>query len=306
MFTYIDLFCGIGGFHLACSYFDSKCLGACDIDPQARQIYFDNYGIKPHVDIKTFVSPSVDLLCAGFPCQAHSTLGERKGSKDRRGKRLFIMLTKVIMETKPKVILLENVKGLLSSDNGTYFEYILKTLKGLGYKVSWNLLNSKNFGVPQNRERVFIVCSLNTIFSFDNIETVKTMPVSSIFEHKASLVPSVRFANATITRPKRYESGFVLRAKLSNYTHMKLYSSHGIVGTLATTCPPDVYDEKHKLARQLTNKELLRLQGFPDDFKFPEGCSRSTYVHYLGNSVTVPVIVSIIKEIIAQDLLHDR
>lgn len=305
-FTFIDLFSGIGGFHLGCVKNGGKCLAACDIDPIAREIYNMNYGIIPHDDIKT-IKPikNIDLLCSGFPCQPVSLLGIRKGANDERGLKLFKYLLKYIKNTQPKVFLLENVRGLLSSNNGEYFTYILKSLKNLGYNVSYEILNSKNFGVPQFRERIYIVGHLEKPFDFTKLLNFNnTVPISKILESKpSSNLHSDRFDNVNINKKIKYKSGFILRAKLSPYTHMKLFSTNGIVGTLATASPPVIYDEHSKIVRHLSKKELLKLQGFSSDFKFPKDFSRTNYVHYLGNAVTVNVINTIVKELIAQKLI---
>jgi DNA (cytosine-5)-methyltransferase 1 len=304
-FTFVDLFSGIGGFHLGCAKNNGHCLAACDIDPIARQIYELNYNIQPYNNIKTLpYIKNVDLLCSGFPCQSYSTLGNRKGMKDERGK-LFLYLKKYIQETKPTVFLLENVKGLVLNNNGKYFKFILNSLKSIGYNVSWKLLNSKNFGLPQNRPRVYIVGHLNKTFDFTKLsQNNNTIKIKSILDkYPSPKLYQNRFDNIILNPPLKLDSGFILRGKISNYTNMKLFSSDGIVGTLATSCPPDIYDERIKIERHLSKLELLKLQGFPVKFKFPDNFSRTNYVHYLGNAVSVNVIDAIVKEMITQKLL---
>ena len=306
VFTFIDIFSGIGGFHLGCIKNNGICLEACDIDPIARQIYKLNYNIQPHNDIKTLkYITNIDLLCGGFPCQPVSTIGLRKGSNDDRGLEIFKCLLKYIKNSKPKSLLLENVSGLLSIENGKYFRFIIESLQNIGYNISWQILNSKNFGLPQNRPRVYIIGNLEKTFDFTQLLQINnhTTIKSILDKYPSEILYQNRFNNNILNPPLKLKSGFILRGKISNYTNMKLFSSDGIVGTLATTCPPDIYDERIKIERHLSKVELLKLQGFPIKFKFPPNFSRTNYVHYLGNAVSVNVINSIIKEMILQKLL---
>lgn len=162
---FLDLFAGIGGFRLALEQAGHKCIGFCEIDKFARQTYKANFGTEGEVewhDITTVTNDDVrsigrvDIITAGFPCQAFSIAGKREGFQDTRG-TLFFEIVRFARILKPKYLLLENVRGLLSHDNGNTFETILHTLGELGYWVEWQIFNSKNFGVPQHRERVFII-----------------------------------------------------------------------------------------------------------------------------------------------------
>ena len=157
-----DLFAGIGGFRLALEREGYKFVGFCEIDEKARMLYkayFNTSGEQEYEDATKIIPgelPDFDILCAGFPCQAFSIAGKRRGFEDTRG-TLFFEIARIARVKKPTYLLLENVKGLLSHDKGRTFETILKTLDELGYDAEWQVLNSKDFGVPQNRERVFIV-----------------------------------------------------------------------------------------------------------------------------------------------------
>jgi DNA (cytosine-5)-methyltransferase 1 len=159
---FIDLFGGIGGFRLGIEKAkpDWKCVWYCDIDKYAVEIYNSRFGEKYEArDIREVDEreiPRHDLLCAGFPCQSFSVAGRRKGFEDRRG-NLFFEICRVARAKRPKILFLENVKGLLSHERGKTFAVILDSLQELGYWIEWQVLNSKDFGVPQNRERVFIV-----------------------------------------------------------------------------------------------------------------------------------------------------
>jgi len=155
---YLSLFSGIGGFELGIGK-RAECIGFSEIDKYAIQIYKKHFNHKNYGDITKIIAkelPDFDLIVGGFPCQSFSIAGKRLGFKDTRG-TLFFDIARIIKEKRPKYLLLENVKGLLSHDNGRTFRTILSTLNELGYDIQWQVLNSKNFGVPQNRERVFIV-----------------------------------------------------------------------------------------------------------------------------------------------------
>ena len=164
--TFFDLFAGIGGFRLALERAGHTCVGFCEIDKFARQTYKANFNTEGEVEWHDITKVTdgqarelrgkVDLITGGFPCQAFSVAGERRGFEDTRG-TLFFEIARIAKEIEPRYLLLENVKGLLSHDKGRTFGIILNTLDELGFDCEWQLLNSKNFGVPQNRERVFIV-----------------------------------------------------------------------------------------------------------------------------------------------------
>ncbi|WP_050096611.1 DNA cytosine methyltransferase [Streptococcus pneumoniae] len=162
---FLDLFAGIGGFRIGMESAGHECIGFCEIDKFARESYKAIHDTKGEIELHdiTAVSDesirgigSVDIICGGFPCQAFSIAGNRRGFEDTRG-TLFFEIARFASILRPKYLFLENVKGLLNHENGVTFETIISTLDELGYNVEWQVLNSKNFGVPQNRERVFII-----------------------------------------------------------------------------------------------------------------------------------------------------
>ena len=323
-FTFIDLFAGIGGFHLGAAAHGGECITACELNPEGRAIYAVNHKVRGgsiHHDIYTLTPiKNADLICAGFPCQSHSTLGKRRGLHDKRGK-LFVRLCEFIKASQPRAFLLENVKGLMSSTD--FEKSIIKPLEDCGYSVSYSILDAHNFGVPQHRERVFIVGrslgvseqktqAINTTpFSFKSlaaqhhhktIDTILDAKYKDVYESEhleCNIFDGVKLYKTPHVTP----TGFVLRAQLSNFTNRKLFSSHGIVGTLATSSPPPIYDERNKLIRHLTKKELKACQGFSATFKFPSNMSRSDVVYYLGNAVCVKVISAIIKDMMIQGVI---
>ena len=156
---FFDLFAGIGGFRVGLEAHGHECVGSCEIDVYARKVYAKNFGHEPRYrdvrDINPKDLPDFDIMCGGFPCQSFSLAGNRKGFEDTRG-TLFFEIARLVKEKRPSILLLENVKGLLSHEEGKTFGIIIQTLDELGYDVEWQLLNSKYF-VPQNRERIFII-----------------------------------------------------------------------------------------------------------------------------------------------------
>lgn len=162
---FLDLFAGIGGFRLGMESAGHKCIGFCEIDKFARESYKAIHNTKGEIELHDITRVtdesirgigSVDIICGGFPCQAFSIAGNRRGFEDTRG-TLFFEIARFASILRPKYLFLENVRGLLNHDGGATFETIIRTLDELGYDVEWQVLNSKNFGVPQNRERVFII-----------------------------------------------------------------------------------------------------------------------------------------------------
>jgi len=156
---FFDLFCGIGGFRLGMELSGHECIGSCEIDKYARQIYAKNFGHEPEYTDATKLDPKelpdFQCLCAGFPCQAFSLAGKRRGFEDTRG-TLFFEIVRIAREKQPSVLLLENVKGLLFHEQGKTYRTILQALDDLGYDCEWQIINSKYF-VPQNRDRIFII-----------------------------------------------------------------------------------------------------------------------------------------------------
>jgi len=188
--TFYEDFVGVGGFRLALERVGWRHIGSCEIDRFARETYKANFGEYPVYEDATQVnelSVNYDVYCAGFPCQDFSIAGQRKGIQGARGSLVYHVIRRIETD-KPKAFLLENVKGLLSADNGRTFKWIIKQLRGLKYRVYWKVLNSKDFGVPQNRERVFIVGFRNDIHTplIDGVfvypEGRGCKPLSSILE----------------------------------------------------------------------------------------------------------------------------
>ena len=183
-FKFIDLFCGIGGFHQALSKIGGKCVFASDIDPNCRRVYEKNYKMKTSGDItevKIESIPSFDVLCGGFPCQSFSKAGQRKGFDDKRG-NLFFNICDIVAYHKPKYLLLENVKNLSSHDNGNTWKTIREHIDNLGYDTYMEpvVLNVLHFNVPQNRERVIIMCKRKDLGSMKSLPHIDKQPKLSL------------------------------------------------------------------------------------------------------------------------------
>ncbi len=187
---FIDLFCGIGGFHQALNRIGAECVFACDIDEQCRKTYERNYGLKPHGDISKLnitaeTIPEFDILCAGFPCQSFSNSGKKGGLADKRG-QLFEYILQIADLRKPRFLFLENVKHIMKIDNGKAFEHILKRIRETGYEVDTMELSPHQLGVPQQRERVVFICVRRDIYR-GNVSSQFVIPntpidVDRIFE----------------------------------------------------------------------------------------------------------------------------
>jgi DNA (cytosine-5)-methyltransferase 1 len=319
-FKFIDLFAGIGGFRLAFQNLGGKCVFTSEWDKYSKKTYEANFGEVPFGDItkiqtKNYIPDNFDVLCAGFPCQSFSIAGKRGGFEDTRG-TLFFDVAEIIKNKKPKAIFLENVKGLRSHDKGKTLATILHTLReDLGYYVPEpQIVNAKKFGVPQNRERIFIVGfrkDLN-ITEFNYPKSLdKKVVLSDILEEKEvsvkyylsntyvetlrrhrarheskgngfgyEIIPNDGTANAVVCGGMGRERNLVLDDRLSNFTPV-------------THIRGEVNREG---IRKMTPREWARLQGFPEEFKIV--VSDAQAYKQFGNSVAVPAIQATAKKII--------
>ena len=203
---YIDLFCGIGGFHQALKRFNSKCVFACDKNKDCRKIYELNYNIKPHSDIKNIKPeelPDFEILCGGFPCQSFSNAGKKKSFNDKRGK-LFDHIINIAKMKKPLFMFLENVKHIKKIDNGEVFKYIINQIRSIGYKINDSQddtntifqLSPHQLGIPQQRERIIFVCIRNDIYNRSNKikMLIPKIPINldNIFEKDKKIIKKYR------------------------------------------------------------------------------------------------------------------
>ncbi len=299
-FTFIDLFAGIGGIRLPFTELGYKCVFSSEWDKHAQKTYLSNFGEMPFGDIcksstKEFIPPTFDLLLAGFPCQAFSIMGKRKGFEDTRG-TLFFEVASILKKHRPKAFLLENVKQLTTHDGGKTFKTILETLEELGYAYKWSILNALNFGVPQKRERVIIVGFLQRElideFNFDFEEI--PYDLKNILQDDSE-VDSSLFASDAILK-KRHER---TRDKNLFYPSVWHENKAGNISVLDYACALRTGASYNYLLingrRRPSSRELLRFQGFPDKYKIV--VSHSEVRRQTGNSVAVPMIRQIANKI---------
>ncbi len=322
-YKFIDLFAGIGGFKSGFEKHDCKCVFTSEIDAHAQEMYRLNYKDSVHSDITKIdekLIPNHDILLAGFPCQPFSIAGEKKGFQDTRG-TLFFNIERILKEKKPKVVVLENVKHFKSHDKGNTLKVVLTALEKLGYTTNWKVLNAKDFGVPQNRERTIIVGALNGVkFDFLKLKLKKSVPIKDILEDENEDFEYLDKSEYTlIEHPKRQPSGLIfvgyrnknMRTKgvRENTEHLsrvhkqpnRIYSSEGTHPTLSSQESAGRYYIYHKgKVRKLTIKECYRLMGFNDDFKYVG--SKGKLYNRIGNSIVIPMVEEIAKQVKAQIL----
>ena len=299
IFTFIDLFAGIGGTRLGFEAVGGKCVFSSEWDKYAQKTYQANFGETPYGDITKIPADSIpdfDVLLAGFPCQPFSTIGKRQGFKHATQGTLFYDVARILDAKKPKAFLLENVPGLLTHDNGNTFKIIKNTLKEIGYSVDHKVLNSADFGVPQQRKRVYIVGFRKDLipndFKFNYpIGDRKDVYINQFLEKNAvGYSISKKLQDNYIFKK---DDGRPMIVDSNSSVHVKtLVASYHKIQRLTGTF---VRDGETGL-RLFTESECKAIMGFPSDFKIP--VSRTQMYHQLGNSVVVPVITAIAKNMV--------
>jgi len=315
---FIDLFCGIGGFRLALESFDAKCVYSIDIDKHASSTYKANFGDYPLGDItKECVEkiPHHDILCAGFPCQAFSISGKQKGFEDTRG-TLFFDIVRIVEYHKPKLLFLENVKNLKKHDQGKTFKTIRKTLNDLNYNVYFDVINASKYGIPQSRERIYIICirkdldnhklqfpqQINSKISLNDLLINEKECEDYIINKEYTLdEDKVRKYKDIANRPLRVgtvnKGGQGDRIYLPNGHAITLSAEGG--GTGAKT---GLYLVNNKV-RKLHPRETARLMGFPDSFKYNSSVSQAH--KQFGNSVIIDIIQYLLKKIVDDGSIYN-
>lgn len=296
-FKFIDLFAGIGGIRLGFEHVGGQCVFSSEWDKHAQKTYEANFGEKPHGDITQIDPldiPDHDILLGGFPCQAFSIIGKMNGFDDTRG-TLFFNVANIIKEKQPAAFMLENVKQLKTHDKGNTFRVILKTLEDLGYSVHHTVLNALDFGVPQKRERTFIVGFLNKDTNFNFPIGNANYDLNDILENDSDIEEKY-FVNDDI-KNKSLEN----LKKEPPYPSIWHQNVSGNVSPLPYSCALRAGASYNYLlvngVRRPTPRELLRLQGFPDTYKIVVPYTQLR--KQAGNSVAVPVIKAI-----ANQMLH--
>jgi len=299
---FFDLFAGIGGFRVGLEAHGHECVGSCEIDKYARKIYARNFEHEPkYKDVRELDPkdlPEFDILCAGFPCQSFSIVGNRKGFEDKRG-NLFFEITRLAKEKRPSILLLENVKGLLSHEKGKTFRIILQELDELGYDVEWQLINSKYF-VPQSRERIYIIGYLR------GSGRRKILPLGEVSKRndksrKELYAKDECSSTLTATYWKGYGGGrpMIKEDKKVQMTYRSNVNSNmkervqdrDETWTLTSNSNDFTITDNHRV-RKLTPIECERLQGFADDWT--KGISDTQRYKCLGNAVTTKVVEYIV------------
>lgn len=327
-FKFIDLFAGIGGFRLALQNLGGKCIFTSEWDKDAKRTYRANFGETPFGDItkevtKSYIPDEFDVLCAGFPCQAFSIAGKRGGFEDTRG-TLFFDVAEIIKAKQPKAVFLENVKGLRNHNGGRTLATIINVLRNdLGYFVPEpQIINAKDFGVPQNRERIYIVGfhkntgitefnypkPLGVKVTFANIKEENVVPtkyylstqyLQTLESHRTrheskgngfgyAIIPDDGISNAIVVGGMGRERNLVLDHRITDFTP----TTH-IKGTV-----------NREGIRKMTPREWARLQGFPDNYLIPVA-DASAYKQF-GNSVAVPAIQATAKEILKLIVIQSK
>lgn len=293
----IDLFAGIGGIRLGFEKHGCKSVFSSEWDEHAKKIYKDNFGEEPFGDINLIDPkdiPDHDILLAGFPCQPFSIAGKGLGFSDTRG-TLFFNIEEILRVKKPKAFLLENVKRLTTHDKGNTFQTIKNKLENLGYHLHYKVLNSLEYGgVPQKRERIYIIGFLGKVdFDFpEKLEEYK--PLAEILENDAD-IESKYFLSEEI-KNKRFEK-LKKEPPMPSIWHENI---GGNISALPYSCALRAGGSYNYLVvngvRRLTGREMLRLQGFPDSYKINVPYTQARKV--AGNSVTVTVIERIAENLI--------
>jgi DNA (cytosine-5)-methyltransferase 1 len=295
---FIDLFAGIGGMRLAFESVGAECVFSSEWDKYAQQTYQANFREKPFGDITKIEEnqiPKFDLLLAGFPCQPFSSIGKREGFKHETQGTLFYDVARIIDFHKPSAFLLENVAGLLTHDDGRTFTTIISVLTNLGYKLEYKILDSSDYGVPQKRERIYIV----------GFNKKKVKPADFDFpkprKSKAGIGKFVETGLKDLSISKHLQSVYIYKlddgrpeiiTPKSDFPVKTLVASYHKIQRLTGTF---VKDGPTGL-RLLSENECKAIMGFPKNFKIP--VSRTQMYRQFGNSVAVPVVKGVAKAIV--------
>ncbi|MBQ7798687.1 MAG: DNA cytosine methyltransferase [Clostridia bacterium] len=300
-YTFIDLFAGIGGFRLALESLGAKCVYSNEWDKCAQAVYKANFGETPDGDITKVDEhkiPEHDILCAGFPCQAFSISGKQRGFEDSRG-TLFFDVARIVKAKRPKIVFMENVKNFATHDNGKTLKVVKATMEELGYTFNYKVLNATNYGIPQKRERIYMVCFRKDLgineFSFPKAFSLQKH-VEDFLLTDENLV-----SNLYVDRPDIYYNDKIdnknnksIRLGIVNKGGQgeRIYSTKGIAITLSANgggifAKTGGYLVNNK-PRRLHQRECARLMGFPDTFIISQ--NKNQAYKQFGNSVVIDVI----------------
>lgn len=295
-FTFIDLFAGIGGIRLGFEAAGGKCVFSSEFDEDACTTYKANFGEHPFGDITKIEAakiPDFDVLLAGFPCQSFSIIGKKEGFKDETRGTLFFEIERILKAKKPRAFMLENVRNLVAHDKGKTFKVIMSHLEALGYTVYAKVLNALDYGCMQKRERIIIVGFLDRVlFTFPEKE-INHKTLSDVLEQdvasKYYVKPEIRESRLKRLKDKNYPKPYISHENMAGSITPHPYSSCLRAGASANYIL--INDE-----RRPTEREMLRLQGFPDTYRIVLPYSKVK--KQCGNSVAVPVIKAVAKQMI--------
>jgi len=297
-FKFIDLFAGIGGIRLGFESVGGTCVFSSEWDAAACQTYRANFGEQPAGDITKVKSadiPDFDILLAGFPCQPFSIIGDKEGFNHETQGTLFFEIERILRDKQPKAFMLENVRNLTAHDKGRTFKVIVDHLTALGYHVHHKVLNALDYGVPQKRERIIIVGFKDDVdFKFPEpvpVEQRKTLDdiLEKDVDARYYVRKEIRDSRLERLKDKDYPKPYISHENIAGAITPHPYSSALRAGASANYIL--INDE-----RRPTERELLRIQGFPDDYKIV--VSYSQLRHQTGNSVAVPVMKAVAREML--------
>ena len=308
---FVDLFAGIGGFHYAINAAAKKlgvtaeCAFSSDIDKDAQKSYFENFGIQPAGDITLIKEndvPQHDILLGGFPCQAFSIIGGRKGFEDARG-TLFFDLARILKEKKPAGFVFENVKQLAGHDKGNTLKVILDILESLGYAVDYKVLNALNFGLPHKRERIFLVGWRKKLVFDWEFPHYKMKSLSNLLEKD---VDRFYLASEKIAVKRQ---GAVKKHQIShNRPTIWHENKSGNISAYEYSCALRAGASYNYLLvngnRRLTEREMLRLQGFSDHHKITH--SYTTMRRFAGNSLPIPAATEVLYKLLQNNWINNH
>ncbi len=298
-FRFIDLFAGIGGIRLGFEAVGGQCVFSSEFDEDACKTYTANFGEHPSGDITKIDAndiPDFDILLGGFPCQAFSIIGKKEGFANETCGTLFFDIERILKKKRPPAFMLENVRNLTAHDNGKTFRIIKEHLEELGYHVYAKVLNALDYGVPQKRERIIIVGFLDDVdFSFpEPIPETDRKALTDILEdhvdQKYYVRDSIRESRLKRLKDKNYPKPYISHENIAGSITPHPYSSALRAGASANYIL--INDE-----RRPTERELLRIQGFPDDYKIVVPYAKIK--KQTGNSVAIPVIKAVAREMIS-------
>lgn len=301
-FTFIDLFAGIGGIRLGYQSLGGKCVFSSEWDKEAAKTYYSNFGEEPFGDIQKIDPadiPDFDILLAGFPCQPFSIIGDKEGFKHETQGTLFFNIEKILIEKRPKAFMLENVRNLTAHDGGRTFRVILSHLQNAGYDVHYKVLNALDYGVPQKRERI-IICGFRKPVAFEfppPIPISQRKTVADIIDSEAEndrslrVRPAIRASRLQRIKDKNFPRPYISHENVAGTITPHSYSCALRAGASANYIL--INDE-----RRPSPREMLRIQGFPDEFRIVVNYGQIK--HQTGNSVAVPVIRAVAERVVEQ------